>query len=125
MTATSERVSFITQEFRTSVASDPAVKAKYGETARDTGDEPVETFFDDPADGAAMAAERLSLLKADRRRFSHDVAGILSFTGAMGFSQTTPTVTVVDDERAANHLAAVVEIGIRYDDNRTTLVTWG
>lgn len=125
MPATPARIGFVTNEFRTSVASDAAVKSKYGEAARDTGEEPVETFFDDPADVAAMASERLALLKPDRRRFKHDVAEILSFTGALDFSQTTPTATVIDDDRAASHSAAIVEIGVRFGDNKTTLVTWG
>lgn len=129
MTATPARIGFVTHEWRRSVASDAAVKTKYGEAARDTGDkegELVETFFDDPADALVMATERLNLLKADRRRFRQEVNEVLSFTGALDFSQVTPAATVIDDERSANHAAAIVEIpAVDFGSNKTTVVTWG
>jgi hypothetical protein len=115
MPATAARIGFVTQEWRRSVASDPAVKTLYGEAARDTAGkdgEPVETFFDEPADALTMATQRLSLLKANRRRFKQDVNEVLEFTGSLDFSQVTPAVRVVDtdlDEGA----------------NKTVIVSWG
>lgn len=125
MTATASRIGFVLQATRNVVASDSAVKTKYGELARDTGDTPVETFFDSTTDAQAMANERLTLLKADRRRFRQEVRGIQSFTGALDYSQTTPAVAVIDDERSASHNAAIVELSVSYGDGKTTLQTWG
>jgi hypothetical protein len=125
MVATPARIAFVTQEFRTVVASDAAVKTKYGDKARDTKEQPFETFFDSTSDAQTMANERLALLKADRRRFRQDVRGVLSFTDALAFTQKTPAATVIDDERAANHAAAIVEVSVSYGDNKTTLQTWG
>lgn len=125
MPATAARIGFITQEFRNVAASDAAVKTLYGELARDTGEDPVETFFDSTADAQAMADERLVLLKADRRRFRMEAKGVQSFTGTLDFSQVTPAATVIDDERAANHSAAIVEVSVDLGGDKTTFVTWG
>lgn len=125
MTATAARIGFVTQEFRTVVASDAAVKTKYGSKARDTGEDVIESFFDDTADAEIMAAERLALLSPDRRRFLLDVNETLSFTGDLDFTQSTPAVNVIDDERSADHDAAIVEIGVDFGKYATTLVTWG
>lgn len=125
MTATAARIAFVLEATRNVVASDTAVKTRYGELARDTGDEPVETFFDSTADAQAMANERMALLKADRRRFRQEVRGVLSFTGSLDYSQTTPAATVIDDERSASHNAAIVELSISYGEGKTALQTWG
>lgn len=125
MTATAAQIGFVTHEFRTVVASDAAIKTAYGEKARDTEDEPIETFFDSTADTQVLANERLTLLKPNRRRFRQEVNELLSFTGSLDFSQATPAATVIDDERDASHAAAIVEIAVRHDDNKTMLVTWG
>lgn len=129
MTATAARIGFVTQEFRSALPTpDSAVKTKYGELARDTadlGDGIVETFFDDVADALTMATERLNLLKPDRRRFKQDIRGIQSFTGGLALTQVTPAATVIDDERSANHAAAIVEVGVDLAGEKTTLITWG
>lgn len=129
MTATAAQIGFVTSQFRSAVASDSSVKTAYGEKARDSADDKsdpiVETFLEDPADAQVIANERLTLLSADRRRFRQDVNKIIAFTGTLDFSQVTPAVTVIDDDRQANHAAAIVEIGVRFGDNKTSLVTWG
>lgn len=128
MPASSARIAFVRQQYRTAVAEDEDVKTAYGESARDSSDddgEPIETFFDSVADAQAMADERLALLSADRRRFRQDVDEVLSFTGDLDFSQVTPAVTVIDDERSADHPAAAVEIAVRFGDDRTTIISWG
>lgn len=50
MPATSARIAFVTQDVRTAEATDAAIKTVYGALARETGPEPVETFFDNVAD---------------------------------------------------------------------------
>jgi hypothetical protein len=126
--ATSARIGLITQEFRTVVSSDSAVKTKYGELARDTADrggEAVETFFDSTADAQVMANARLALVKPDRRRFRIETRGVQTFTGTLDFTQTTPAATVIDDERGANLAAAIVEIAVDLGGEKTILTTWG
>lgn len=125
MVATSAQVGFVTEQFRTVVASDTAVKTAYGEEARDTGQDVIETFFDTTTDAQAIATERFNLLKANRRRFRQEVNSILSFTGTLDFSQVTPAVNVIDDERLADHNAAIVEVGVRRGDSKTAIHTWG
>lgn len=125
MTATAARIGFVTQPTRNVVASDAAVKTKYGDQARDTKAQPIESFFDSATDAQALVNERLTLLKADRRRFRQEVQGILSFTGTLDFSQTTPAATVIDDERAASHNAAIVAPSVSYGDGKTTIESWG
>lgn len=125
MVATAAQIGFVIEQYRTAVAKDDDVHTAYGDKARNTKDEPVETFFEDVADAAVIAAERLSLLSADRRRFRQDVNEALDFSGALDFSQATPAATVIDDERGANHAAAIVEATVRDGEGKTTLVTWG
>jgi hypothetical protein len=125
MVATPDRVGFVLNEFRSAVATDATVKTKYGDAARDTKTDPITTYFDSVEDAQAMDDERLALLSPDRRRFRQDLAGILSFTGPLDYSQATPTVRVIDEERMADHRAAVVEIGIDFAANRTTIASWG
>lgn len=126
MPATPSRIAFINQEFRSAISSDATVLTRYGPAARDTKATPVVTFFDSITDVQAMADERFALLKADRRKFTITAAGILSFTGALDFSQRVPTVTVVDTEKTANLSAAIVGIsGVDYEAGKSTLVVWG
>jgi hypothetical protein len=128
MVATSARIGLITQRWRIVESSDTAVKTKYGELARDTADrdgEPVETFFDSPADAQVLSDARLALLKPDRRRFRIDARGVQTFTGALDFTQVTPTATVIDDERAANFPAAIVDIAVDLGGEKTSFTAWG
>ncbi|MEA3044590.1 MAG: hypothetical protein QOH47_2428 [Sphingomonadales bacterium] len=124
MPATADRIGFIRQQFREVVASDDAIKTRYGEDARDTGAEPVETFFDSIADAQIMCDQRFKLLKRDRRRFRTTVNSIVDFTGALDFSQVTPAATVIDSERGANLVGSIVEITQDHDKDRTSFVTW-
>lgn len=126
MPATPARISFVVQPYRSALASDAGVLARYGPSARDTGATPVPTYFDDMGDTQAMVNERFALLKADRRKFTVEVAGIVSFTGALDFSQTVPSVQIVDDEKKANFAGAIVGIAsVDYDAAKTTIVVWG
>lgn len=125
MVATASRIGFVTQQYRTVVSSDAAVTTRYGELARDTGDEPIESFFDSPADAQVVNDARLVLLKGSRRRFRMDARGVQTFTGSMDLSQVTPTVTVIDDERSANLPAACVEVSVDPGGEKTTFANWG
>lgn len=125
MTATAARIGLITTEFRTVESKDTGVQTDYGKDARDSGTDPVETFFDSMTDVQAICTERFNLLKADRRRFKQIVNTAVSFTGALDFSQTTPAAHVIDADRGADLTGAIVEISIDYGSNRTTIVTWG
>ena len=126
MPATPARIAFVTQEVRTVVSSDAAIKARYGTAARDTGDEIVETFFDTAADIQAMDDERFALLKADRRKFNVDIAGIVDFSGALAFTSNLPAVTLIDDEKLVNQALALVAIpAIDYEKNTTSVTLWG
>jgi hypothetical protein len=126
MPATAARISFVGQAYRTYVSLDAAIKTRYSLLARDTLDAPPETFFDTLSDVQAICTERFNLLKGDRRKFEITVSGLLSFTGALDFSQTAPAVTVLDDEKAASLTAAIVGVvGKDYDTNKTTVTAWG
>lgn len=125
MPATPSRIAFITQPTRNVVASDAAVKTKYGELARDTKDEPVDSYFDVVADAQALANERLALLKADRRMMQMAARGVVNFTAGLDYSQTTPAIRAIDDERGANFVGAIVDIGIDFLSDRTSITAWG
>lgn len=123
MPATPARIGFITNEFRrVSNGPDAGVVAKYGEAARRT--EVVETFFEAQADAQAMCDARRSFLGADRRRLSQTISGEQTGIG-LNYTLTTPAVTVIDDRREANHTALVSSIEIDFENETTTLETWG
>lgn len=124
MPATPARIGFITQPYRVATAGpDEAVKQKYGSLARDTT-EPLPTFFDSISDTQTICDERHTLLKADRRRFQQAVNGE-DFGLSLDYEQVTPTVTVIDDERAANLPASIVDFTVDLENGRTTVITWG
>lgn len=124
MPATPSRIGFITSEFR-SVTAGPntAVEALYGDTARDNI-EPLETFFDDPADAQAMADERLALLQVKRSLVTAAIDGT-EFAAGLDRTSSLPTVRVIDDEQGRNSTALIVGVTIDYNSERATLDTWG
>lgn len=129
MTATPARIGFVTQQWRSALPTPlTAVKTKYGELARDTADldtKLIESYFDNVADALVLASARLTLLSGDRRRFVQESRGVQSFTGSLDFSQVTPAVNVIDDDRLANHNAATVEISVDLGGDKTTITSWG
>lgn len=126
MPATPARIAFLSEQYRSAVSLDAAIKARYGSAARDTADKPVPTFFDTVADTQAMDDERFALLKADRRKFTVTIADVVSFTGALDFTQVVPTLTLVDDEKLANLPAALVGIpSLDYESGKSTVTVWG
>lgn len=125
MTATAARIGFITQEFRSALAGpDSGVATKYGDLARDTKDDPVQTHFDLVADAQIFADERLTLLKRDARRMTIDISGVETGLG-IDFSQAVPAATVIDDERGLNRAMLGASITIDFGKNQTNIVAWG
>jgi hypothetical protein len=124
MPATPSRIGFITQAFRVVTAGpNTTVETLYGNAARDTL-EPLETFFDDPADAQTMADERLTLLSARRTLVTATLEGI-SPADTLDRGTVLPTVRVIDDEQNRNSLALIVGISIDLNADRSTLETWG
>ena len=124
MPATPSRIGFITQAFRVSTAGpNTAVETHYGNAARDTT-EPLETFFDDPADAQAMVNERLALLSVTRSLVTVQIQGIAT-AADIDPSLALPTVTIIDDEQGRNSAALVFGVTIDMKTERSTLETWG
>lgn len=124
MPATPARIGFITSQFRVVTAGpNTTVETLYGNAARDTV-EPLETFFDDPADAQIMADERLALLQVKRSLVPVSIDGT-ELAASLDRSQTLPTVRVIDDEQGRNSLALIVGVTIDYNTGRATLETWG
>ncbi len=124
MPATPSRIGFITQQFRVVTSGpDSAVAALYGSAARDTS-EPLETFFDDPSDGQAMANERLTLLSAKRSLVTVTLDGI-DQVAALDRSSALPTTRIIDDEQNRNSQALIVGFAIDLQNDRAVLETWG
>lgn len=124
MPATPSRIGFITSEFRVSTAGpNTTVETLYGNAARDTI-EPLETFFDDPADVQAIANERLALVEVKRSLVPVSIDGT-ELAAAFDRSLSLPTVRVIDDEQDRNSLALIVGVTIDYNTGRSTLETWG
>ncbi len=126
MPALPARIAFVTQSARSYVANDAAIVTRYGTAARDTKDEPVETFFESMSDVASIADARLVLLKADRRKFDIQANGVLAFTGGLDFTQVVPAASVIDTEKGAAGLAcAIVAVEVDYETEATNLTVWG
>jgi len=124
MPVTPERAEFIKQEFRIVEAGpDGSVLSKYGDTARKST-EPIPTFFEAEADALAMVEERMLLLSNDRRKFTQSVSGCQ--TGIdFSYSLTAPILTIIDDQRNADHPAVVAEFSIDFGKQQTSVVSWG
>jgi hypothetical protein len=125
MVATPVRIGFITKATRSVLATDGLVTTKYGQLARDTKDEPFETYFDSMTDTQAVLGARFTLMSADRRRFNQTVRGVIDLAGVFNYTLTTPAVTVIDDERQANLPAMCTELGIDPLNERSLVQSWG
>ena len=126
MPATPARAEFVVQEFRSVVRSDSAVLAQYGKVARDTGDTPIDTFFDSMADVATMANERGALLGGHARAFRVTVNGLIDLDGAFAMTDALPGAHLRDAELVAD-LDCVVTTIEAYDTaaDQTVLSIWG
>lgn len=127
MPATPTRIAFVKEEYRSLTIADTDIRDRYGKVARDTGDAPVETFFESMSDVNEKLGERHDLLSADRRRFDVRVAEILDFGGALAFNVATPTVLVTDDEKGVSARPCIMTQieAIDYETQTTRLGIWG
>jgi hypothetical protein len=126
MVATPSRIAFVTESGRSVIASDAAVRTRYGNVARDTLEEPAQTYFDDEADAQIIVNERFALLSGNRRLFQTTVSRLLNFAGALDFAQVAPTVTIIDDEKGVNMTAIITGIDAKdYERETTKLNVWG
>ena len=126
MPATPERAAFVQTEFRSAVWQDPTVLAQYGRVARDTGDAPIETYFDSIDHVQIMANERGALLGSHSRAFRTKVGILVELEGNFAMSQLLPGIHVRDDELVADMDCACVSIeSYDTDAGQTTFVTWG
>lgn len=124
MTATPARIGFIQNQFRRVIAETPSARDRHGDLARDSAD-PIETFFDSPADAQAMANERQTILSAERRRFQLTVAGLDEAMAVDYLGGLIPLATYIDAERAADMTAMVAEIGFDFSAQRAEFIIGG
>lgn len=124
MSATAARAQFIRQQFR-SVTNGPVsgVVTAWGDLARKTT-EPIPTFFETSADAQTICDERMTLLSASRRRMTQEVQGEDVGLG-IDYTTSSPTATVIDDDRLLDAAMLFAEIGINFGTEKTTLETWG
>lgn len=125
MTATAARIGFITLANRSVSVSDATAASEFGDDARDTKDSPVTSYFNNLDDAEDMLDERMLLVGVKRRRFITHIAGVEDIAGDFDYSEETPTVNIVDSEKAADLDCAVVEIGLDLKTNKTILGSWG
>ncbi len=124
MGATPARIGFVRQEFRRAIAESPAIATRHGALAR-RDEEPLETFFDDPADAQAIADARQDLLGAERRRFGVTVKGLEEALGLSLASGTVPQANYVDPARGVDRDVLVAEIAFDFASQKASLVVWG
>ncbi|MXP24798.1 hypothetical protein GRI39_01895 [Altererythrobacter indicus] len=124
MPATPARIGFILEEWRRSTATNAEVKSRHGTVARESAD-PIETFFDNPADAQAMAEQRLALLSPERRRFKADVRGLSEAISLAGPADNAPLARYVDEGRSADRDMLAAEIGFDFETQQATFIVWG
>jgi len=123
MPATASRIGFVLQPFRRAVSEDTAVKALYGNLARQS-DDPIETFFDDPDDAQVMADARQALLGAHRRRFrlvARDVDELLEIS----LAPAVPVARLVDSEKEVNRTVLLCDLTIDLGRDTASMTLWG
>lgn len=123
MPATPVRIGFILNEYRRSVGQDEDVKAKFGSLARQSED-PIPTYFTVEDDGDTIAAERLELLSATRRRFRAVITDTENMID-VDMTEAAPVVRYVDPRRSADMTAIIAEVSIDLGRNTTTAILWG
>lgn len=124
MTATAARIGFIQNQFRRVISEDAEVRVRHGDLARESED-PVETFFDDPAHAQIMADERQALLSSERRRFQVSVNGLSEALAIDYLAGTIPLATFIDTERAADMTAMLAEITLDFAGQAAEFVIGG
>lgn len=120
MTATSQRIGFILEEFRIVTSENSTTLVRYGNAAR-RDIEPRPTFFDDTDDAETIADERLALLGVARRRFSVNVAEL---DVALALPRGA-VVQYVDEGKGVDQPMLVSEIAFDFGNQTATLELWG
>lgn len=125
MPATPERMMLVQAEFRTVAAGpDSTVASKYGDSARDNGDDLIETFFHSVEDAAVFCGERLTLLKRDASRLEMIAQG--HQTGVdIALGNTVQTASVIDQERDLDRPMIIANVRISGSREATTISVWG
>lgn len=127
MPATPARIAFITRPYRT-VTGGPSstVEALYGDLARETDSaSPIETFLDSLADAQVIVDDRMSLMSAERRRYTATVRDFIATAAGFSINQSLPTVRVIDDERQTDRTAIITEMKLNLRDGSVALTLWG
>lgn len=124
MSATPARIGFVMQPFRRAVAETAEMASRHGRLAR-RNEEPLETFFDDPADAEAMAEARQELLGTERRKFGVTVKGLEEALDLPMAGPEVPQARYVDALRGVDRDVLVAEIGFDFAAQRAMIVVWG
>lgn len=124
MTATPARIGFILRPDRWAVAASTDIKARYGKSARESA-EPVETFFDSVEDADLVAAERLSIWGAPRRKFQVRAVGLDEAMEIDPAAATMPVTQFTDAERDANGMMIAGDLGFDFAKQECEFTLWG
>ena len=126
MPATPTEAAYVQQEFRSAIWESATVLALYGKVARDTGDAPIDTFFDSVADVQTMVNERGALLGAHSRAFRVQIGRLVDLGGDYAMSSLLPGAHVTDTELVADMDCAVTNIeSYNTESGQTTVAAWG
>lgn len=122
MPATAANIAYVMDGARRSALyTSSARKTDYGNLARDTKDEPFDSFFDSVSDAQTMLNARGNLLCRHARRFDARIQGVMS----LDLSGALPAATVVDDGLAVSMACAVVGFVEDFNTEQTSLALWG
>ncbi len=117
MPATAERAAFASREYRYDTIEDATIRAAHP-GARDTGDRPRASFFDDLAAAAAVNAERAGLLMTLPQRMAVVCAEALT---DLATDTVTPTVRLTDPEQQLDADFLVSRLVLDLESETTSL----
>ena len=126
MPATPARAAFVSEEYRSATWTNDGNRTLYGKVARDTLDQPVDTFFDDISAVQTMVNERGALIGQHARAFRVAIGVGVDIEGALAIDDVLPCATVKSNDLVANMTCAVVAIE-SYDTGtgQAVVAVWG
>lgn len=125
MPATASRIGFVLRAYRSAVSETAGTAARHGNLARESAD-PIEAYFSSKADALTRAAERQTLLSADRRMFEVKVAGAdLDMIVDMLAATDIPQGVFIDEERGIEMDVCATEVVVDLDTQSGSLKVWG